>query len=520
MLATLTTLCARCESQCVDPCSVLNGDVLHECGGCVGSHFRCKVGAPELPWPQCPLPPEPTQPGLKAALAAAVRQPPMRYECDSLDCRRVRSRKVQSILSTFDRHSGRSTATAVRNRSSIGFLVLPEHRYGGVKHYACSCHPASIYDRSSPWWLRAIRTRPDFVQAVERVSCTGFGVVRNAFVPHFLAIAAYLAFVMRVDVRLLTCDDTACLEGSDGIGTLIVRTSPPLLTHRVATNGPTLRDVCYALLQRLEASGVRTFPDAETLEWAYSKRRYYARLRDAHVPTAPYLPWTHPTTATAMAGALLATGWRAAMAKPAWQYDMKCGFNAKGIALIELEDGASGHRAPVASVARELRDVLEACDAAEHADVTLQRYEASIGENFEVRSFWYAGRYSHSIATRSTTEQALSDNLAFVADTFVDEFVVEGSSPPRRGTLPLVDKSAVLELGRRTLAALPRALDGSIPLIRVDAVCCLNGTEGAATRGWFVNELETLPDMLLDVDGFPDRSVARTAEAYLNFAFR
>ena len=78
----------------------------------------------------------------------------------------------------------------------------------------------------------------------------------------------------------------------------------------------------------------------------------------------------------------------------------------------------------------------------------------------------------------------------------------------------------VLELGRRTLAALPRALDGSIPLIRVDAVCCLNGTEGAATRGWFVNELETLPDMLLDVDGFPDRSVARTAEAYLNFAFR
>jgi diketogulonate reductase-like aldo/keto reductase len=52
-----------CEDWCVEPCSVLNGDVERECGGCSAPEYRCREGAPGFP-------------GTAAAAAAATGYSP------------------------------------------------------------------------------------------------------------------------------------------------------------------------------------------------------------------------------------------------------------------------------------------------------------------------------------------------------------------------------------------------------------------------------------------------------------
>ena len=38
-----------CEAHCAVPCAELNGDVEHECGGCVGPLYACRPGADGYP---------------------------------------------------------------------------------------------------------------------------------------------------------------------------------------------------------------------------------------------------------------------------------------------------------------------------------------------------------------------------------------------------------------------------------------------------------------------------------------
>lgn len=118
---------------------------------------------------------------------------------------------------------------------------------------------------------------------------------------------------------------------------------------------------------------------------------------------------------------------------------------------------------------------------------------------------------------------------------------------PALGTIPLALKPKIVELGRRALAALPEHLR-PYPILRVDTVCCLGGegasplidnetasvaADGAASPtlepdaaaslapvggAWFINEIEMLPDLVLELHGDPNGVVARVAAAYADFA--
>ena len=250
---------SACEPHCLrNPCSSLNGNINNECGNC-GPDAACRPGAEGFPvavQPSCAVPEQPVQPGLADALAAAA-QLSMRYECDTLECQRRRSRNVERLVSIFDDAAAQTARLGAtrpqadgrpRNQSAIGFLLYtaPKH---GRSLYLGSCYAKGIFDEDAPWWLQAIQTHP-------LLRDQGFVCRKRGGMPHYAVVAAYLLFVRRLDVRILTCDERSCLAGAEDVGTIIVRQAPTDVVHRVP-RGEQVRDVCYALLRRLEARGVR-----------------------------------------------------------------------------------------------------------------------------------------------------------------------------------------------------------------------------------------------------------------------
>ena len=101
---------------------------------------------------------------------------------------------------------------------------------------------------------------------------------------------------------------------------------------------------------------------------------------------------------------VLRKGWEAIIAKPAWHHEAYCGFGASGITKV-LVSTAEGKLRAEAEVAAELQAIADKCPNAGHADFTLQQYIPAISANYEVRSYWIGGAYSHSAATLSRTEQ-------------------------------------------------------------------------------------------------------------------
>ena len=473
------------------------------------------------PLPLCRLPPDPTQPGLAAALDAAqtMLHGGMHYECDSIRCEQQRTENVDRLLHAFDSAAAATSipsarqAPTVGNRSVIGFLTYASWPSGAKGKFYETCYPLRSRDRPTPWWLRAIRTRPDFLREGERL-CNKIGLI-----PHNIIVAAYLAFARQMEVRIVRCDEYSCLDDTEDLSALIVKMVPGDLTLRIATRGQELRDVYYALLRRLEARGVRIYPKLEQQRIEYTKRRFYDLLTRAGVAVAPYIAWVDPTPAATAAAAALRTGWLALITKPAFHHEAVCGYGSSGITHIPLREPDGSTPRSVGAVAAELTEVAEACDSIGHIDMTLQRFEPSVSRNFEMRTYFYGGLYSHSVGTLSAEEHVLAAgfSLRFDVDTFEDEslYVPWAGIGRYKGNLTMGLQRKIVDLGRRAVRAMPfDALEQ--PMVRVDAACCLGGKGGE----WFVNEMGSYPDMLVDVDGEAIRNMERLAEAYRAYALR
>lgn len=198
--------------------------------------------------------------------------------------------------------------------------------------------------------------------------------------------------------------------------------------------------------------------------------------------------------------------------RPAWQYDTFCGFGSSGITKIDLI-GADDEPRTEAEVGAELTRLAHECLSADHVDFTLQRFVPTLALNHEVRMYWVSGLYSHALATRMATEAVvgIGYRMLFELDTFTDEHVAfpEGVVP---GNLSQDIKLQLVDLSKRAIRALPFD-PASMPLVRVDVACCLE-----ETGAWFVNEMSWFPDLMVDRDGAPARTIERVADAYLGFA--
>jgi hypothetical protein len=434
----------------------------------------------------------------------------MRYECDALECHHVRGTHVQRVLRGFNEGTLAATGQPSpllthegQNKSAIGFLMYSDAHDKTLHVYAESCFPQSIFDRSAPWWLRAVRGHPDLRNESRRC-------LEEGQLPHDACVAAYLRFVHRIDVRILTCNEHSCLEGADQVGTIIIRQAPADVTLRQGAQGDQLRDVCYALLHSLHAQGVRLYPDLEHLEMNYAKRQHYRHLQRAGVPFAPFVPWVHPTSSHEIARRLLRTGWASIIAKPAWQYDTFCGFGSSGITKIDLLGSDDKPRSEL-ELSAELTQLAEQCLSLDHVDFTLQQFVPTLAQNYEIRVFRIGGLYSHALATRMATQHVVGIGYQqrFELDTFTDELAAlhEGVF---LGNLSQDIKNRVVDLSKRAMLALPFE-PTSMPLLRVDVACCLE-------EKWFVNEMTWFPDLMINRDGAPGQTIKRVAEAYLGFA--
>ena len=82
-------------------------------------------------------------------------------------------------------------------------------------------------------------------------------------------------------------------------------------------------------------------------------------------------------------------------------------------------------------------------------------------------------------------------------NSFADEEVLLlPMEKPAFGTGSLALKERVLEIGRRALKAIGVGELGVVPIIRVDLVCCLSDSRD----DWFVNEIEMMPDGVLQAN--------------------
>ena len=441
-----------CEEYCSSPCTELNGDVNIECAGCT-EEFACRPGVagfgpagrigrssgttdatpsavqtdhserrrlPELSvvvasngdasTQQTDPRAGPLQPGLLKALGVA-REQVMDYECETVECDLKRQQNVKTILSALDAGAAAESAIPMgsfaglspRNASVIGFLVYTssgDDSKEKMGFYGESCFPIEFQSKEAPSWIRAITTRPDLL--AQRFYC---GDEHSKHVPHYIAIAAYMIFELHLDVRLLTCNERGCLQGTEGLGAIIVRQTPPGIVLRLSSEVyEPLREVSYALLHRLEQSGISIFPPLPIMWYGYSKRRYYSKLRDAGIPQAPFIGWTSPTTPLEAADAALRTGWPTMIVKPGWHYHARCGFGSRGVFNVQLNDEFEGNRSRE-EVARQLEEGLRECAPQGHVDATLMRFEPSVASHYEMRSWWLLGEYSHTIATKPNQEE-------------------------------------------------------------------------------------------------------------------
>lgn len=238
------------------------------------------------------------------------------------------------------------------------------------------------------------------------------------------------------------------------------------------------RKTCPHISKHLEMITRRTrafvLPPPDFHGYIIHKHRYYADLKRANIPVVPFFHIDFKkVTRASLTKRVEQTGWKGIIIKPSY-----AGYSM-GIKVFR-------------NFSRTQKDTIDKylkhMKTMGYPDATVQEFIPSFGDNYEIRTYWIDGKYSHAVGTLT---EAVNSNNSGLPITDITVPVSEGGSIPD----DLIKRLRVV--GRKALKALPYYKEfGHQPLVRIDFGCCLPGGD-SCHESYFINEVETMAANLL-----------------------
>jgi hypothetical protein len=242
----------------------------------------------------------------------------------------------------------------------------------------------------------------------------------------------------------------------------------------------------------LNRSSAFVYPHPDFHKYIINKPRYYADLKRAGIPVAPFFNIRPETAIKAPARfreRILNKGWKGAIIKPSY-----AGYS---LGIKVLKDASRTQTSTIRRHFQRLRDKG-------FPNAVVQEFIPSFSKHYEIRTYWIDERYAYSVATLTEAVGTGGGLPISGFDTFVSEGGTIPDSVARR--LKPVAKKAIRSIKQYPIKH---------PYIRVDFGCCLSTDK--CVESYFVNEVETMAaNMLADHTKYP--AVEEVAKASYRFA--
>ena len=135
-----------------------------------------------------------------------------------------------------------------------------------------------------------------------------------------------------------------------------------------------------------------------------------------------------------------------------------------------------------------------------------QYFVQEFEQRYEVRTYWFNGKYSHSIGTIIDPDSLGVSGFEKVKFAYPEnEFVKDFPYDEDNGEPDILDQKLVNSLkrmGKKVFSILPKDKTGLPFILRIDFGCCLNNQK--LCRDYFINEIEYIPNMFPDYSPYKD----------------
>ncbi len=234
------------------------------------------------------------------------------------------------------------------------------------------------------------------------------------------------------------------------------------------------------------------YPHPDFHKYIITKPNYYADLRRAGIPVAPFFKVTPEAVIRAPAKfkqRVLAKGWKGAIIKPSY-----AGYS---LGIKVLKDVS---RTKVSTIRAHFKKLQQKG----FPNAVVQEFVPSFAKNYEIRTYWINERYAFSVGTLT---EAVGGGGGLPISGF-NSFVSEG------GELPDSILRQLKPVARKAISSILQ-YPVKHPMIRIDFGCCLSNDQ--CLESYFINEVETMAaNMLANHTHYP--VVERTATAAYSFA--
>ena len=217
-------------------------------------------------------------------------------------------------------------------------------------------------------------------------------------------------------------------------------------------------------------------PPPDFHEYIINKPKYYADLKRAGIPVAPFFS-VNPSEINTLAktntlkNEIIKKKWEGVIIKPSF-----AGYSL-GIKVFKNIKR---------TLTKTLLNHFKKLQKYNYTNVTVQEFIPEFGDHFEIRTYWINGKYTNSVATLT---EAVGGGSLPIED--IDTFKSEG------GTLPDSILKKLKPVGRKVLKAILQ-YPYKQPMIRIDFGCCLSVNK--CLNSYFINEVETMAANLLADD--------------------
>ena len=335
-------------------------------------------------------------------------------------------------------------------------------------------------------WLATDTNAPDWIKS--QVQSFRHGIESDGRISTYVAMAMHIAHHHKdAEVTLIT-DRTFTQKNIDALDVLFVQKEG---TETLFNEGEGISEY-RKYFKIIEKAKCFVYCPPDYQKYIADKEAVYEDLKRAGVPFAPYFSVDPKKIRTESDARKL----KERIANSGW----------KGFILKSVPGCRCFHIRPFLDVKRaRVSTILEYFKTAaqdNYYKTIVQEFVERVGKNYELRTYWVNGKYTHTHATLTPAKQ-LRYGIGVEKQT---TFRKEG------GVLPdelLID---IKKMGRRIQKAVLQ-YGWTQPLMRIDFACCLE--KGCST--YFLNEIEgCAPGILSEVTEYP--IVEKLAETFYRFA--
>ena len=347
-------------------------------------------------------------------------------------------------------------------------------------------YPYKITSPKAPLWLK-IGMLP-FKEYITKDADRYY----NNTVPSDVAMGAYINYYYpRAKVSLIQWDnDTIKQFDFDSQDVIFVIYDAIEIFH--CGTGRTCPYESKKFERMISKTTAQVYPYPDFHKYIIHKPKYYADLRKAGIPVAPFFSVTPDNAIRSPAllkKKILDKGWKGAIIKPSY-----AGYSL-GIKVLKNVNATN-----VSTIRTHFKKLKEKG----FPNAVVQEFIQSFGTNYEIRTYWIDEKYAFSVGTLT---EAVGHGGGLPISGF-DTFKSEG------GTIPDSVLTKLKPIAKKAIGSI-RQYPYKHPMIRVDFGCCLDCNNCATS--YFINEVETMAaNMLADHTLFP--VVEKVAEAAYRFA--